>query len=445
MNFLEFNIILYFCIQSRDVYLYLNLMTMTDILLLAEQQSQLVGVAIWALLLMVLAVSVILIFWQLKAGRELSSDLEQLGKLEKHNVQNEFVLKALCIATWHMDVTTKEVIYDYDFRERNNQWIYDASMTNGSVNEDLLLLHEQDAERVGRSLMALCEGKIDMYHEEYRVKIPNTDHVYWEESYATVSVFNEDGSPKTIVGTSKRIDDRKTMEKALIEARYKAEESNRLKTAFLANMSHEIRTPLNAIVGFTSLLPDVQEAEERKMLLDLVNENTQKLLRIVDDVVSISKMEAGQDELILSTFDLPIVLRDIMAQFTPKLNPGVEMSTQFACAALNVTSDRGRLQEIVRHLVSNAVKFTENGSVVVGFDEPHEGRIKIWVKDTGKGIAPEFHEKVFERFFKVDEFIPGAGLGLSSSRAMAYSLGGSIEVTSQLGQGSTFTLETSIQ
>ena len=104
MNFLEFNIILYFCIQSRDVYLYLNLMTMTDILLLAEQQSQLVGVVIWALLLMVLAVSVILIFWQLKAGRELSSDLEQLGKLEKHNVQNEFVLKALCIATWHMDV-----------------------------------------------------------------------------------------------------------------------------------------------------------------------------------------------------------------------------------------------------------------------------------------------------------------------------------------------------
>jgi signal transduction histidine kinase len=95
----------------------------------------------------------------------------------------------------------------------------------------------------------------------------------------------------------------------------------------------------------------------------------------------------------------------------------------------------------MRHLVSNAVKFTNHGTIVVGFDQPSEGRIRAWVRDTGKGIASELHERVFERFFKVDEFVPGAGLGLSSCRTMAYSLGGSINLESVLGEGSTFTLQ----
>ena len=203
-------------------------------------------------------------------------------------------------------------------------------------------------------------------------------------------------------------------------------------------MSHEIRTPLNAIVGFTSLLPDITDDAERQGLLDLVNENTQKLLRIVDDVVSISKIESGQEQLVMTTFDLNNLLIEAMNYFASKVNPNVEMKQNFAQESLTITTDMIRLSTIAKHLVSNATKFTTQGIIEVGYDQPQDGRVVIWVRDTGKGIAEENLERIFERFFKVDEFVPGAGLGLSICRVMAYSLGGEITVDSKLGEGSVF-------
>ncbi len=413
---------------------------MTDLLLYASERSQLTDFFIWTTLIAVLVFSVILIFWQRKQGKDLKDELQQLDGLEKQNVQIEFVMKAMCIATWHMDVQSQKVFYDFDFREGKKEWIHDTSVPN-DYQTNLGLLQEQDAARVAQSMQDLLQGKIDVYHEEYRIVSPQTGNIFWEESYATVSERNVDGSARTIVGTSKRIDERKTMEDALVEARYRAEESDRLKTAFLANMSHEIRTPLNAIVGFTSVLPDVQDADERKALLDLVHDNTQKLLRIVDDVVTISKIESGKLEAVMSAFDLPMVLLDIVGQYEPNVKPGVELTTNFASTSQMITTDLNRLQETVSHLLSNATKFTDRGSIVVGFDKPQDGRIKIWVRDTGKGIAPEHQKQIFERFFKVDDFIPGAGLGLSTCQTMAYSMGGTVTCESKLGEGSLFTFE----
>jgi signal transduction histidine kinase len=254
-----------------------------------------------------------------------------------------------------------------------------------------------------------------------------------------------DGKPRRIVGTSKRIDERKEMELALVEARNRAEESDRLKTAFIANMSHEIRTPLNAIVGFTSLVPEVQDAVERQQLLDLINENTQKLLVIINDVVNIAKIESGKEELVMSNFDLNQVLSEQAEHFRNDVKSGVTLTTQFASDLQLVTSDLARVVEVLRHLLSNAVKFTSQGEIVLGYDAPVNGRIRIWLRDTGKGIAEGDLERVFDRFYKVDEFIPGAGLGLSICRTMAYSLGGSVTVESKLGEGSKFTFELPIQ
>ncbi len=413
---------------------------MTEILLYANERSDLTDFFIWTALIAILVFSVILIFWQRKQGKELAGELEQLDGLEKQNIQNEFVLKAMRIATWHMDTQTKKITYDFDFRQGHKELVSDNTVPT-AYEDNLELLHEQDAVRVAHSLTDLCQGKTEIYHEEYRIVSPQTGNVLWEESYAIVSERNVDGSPKMIVGTSKRINDRKDMEAALVEARYRAEESDRLKTAFLANMSHEIRTPLNAIVGFTSVLPDVQAAEERQTLLDLIHENTQKLLRIVDDVVTISKIEAGKLEAVMSAFDLPMVLTEIVEQYQANVKNGVEMTTSYASPSQMITTDLSRLQETVSHLVSNATKFTDRGSIVVGFDKPQDGRIKIWVKDTGKGIAPEHQKQIFERFFKVDDFIPGAGLGLSTCQTMAYSMGGSVTCESKLGEGSKFTFE----
>ena len=416
---------------------------MTTIFLYANQQSPLVAVVLWVAILAALVCSVILIIWQQRKGKELEYELSQLGKIKKRNVEYEFVLKSMRLSTWHIDVGTRQIVFDNDFRDKNDTYV----PPEGGTTADLAMtLPEQDRIQLAKTIDDLCSGRKEEACLQYHVMLPHSKKkFYWSESYAIVAERDADGKPVRIVGTSQRIDERKDMEAALVEARNRAEESDRLKSAFLANMSHEIRTPLNAIIGFTSVLPDVQDAAERQQLLDLVHENTQKLLVIIDDVVNISKVESGQEELVMTNFDLNLVLHELADRYVKDVKDGVEMQTQFAAEQLNITTDINRLTEVVKHLLSNATKFTDKGRIVLGYDAPSNGRIRMWVSDTGKGIAPEHLERVFERFFKVDEFIPGAGLGLSICRTMAYSLGGTVEVTSTPGEGSTFWFEIPIQ
>lgn len=394
------------------------------------------------LVLVIISLGVVL-WYQVKAGKQLKSELQMLDKVGKHNVEYEFVLGTMKLSIWHLDVKTGELTFEHDFREKDSKYM--ASADGMTMVDSLLPLDPRDSERVRQSLTDLCNGQTSAYHEIYRVLVPYNNTFYWEESYATVAARDVDGKPVKIVGTTQCIDDRKALEEALVKARNRAEESDRLKTAFIANMSHEIRTPLNAIVGFTSVLPDIDNEEERKSLLDLIHENTQKLLRIVDDVVNISKIESGQEQLVMTTFDLNTMLAEAMTVFAEKLNPGVELNISFAQDALSVTTDMIRLSTIAKHLISNAMKFTQQGSIVVGYDNPVDGRVCIWVRDTGKGIAEENLERIFERFYKVDEFIPGAGLGLSICRVMASSLGGSVTVESKLGEGSIFRVDIPIK
>ena len=397
---------------------------------------------VWAVGILLLLGAVALYFYQRKEGKKLTQELSQLAKIQKHNIEFEFVLKAMKLCTWHIDVQKQIIIYDNDYRERSDCFV----PTEGTTLEDLVnVMADSDQARIRKSLEDICAGRKEEYHEISQVKIAHTDDYYWTEAYATVAARNDDGLPKYIVGTSMRIDERKAMESALMEARNKAEESDRLKSAFIANMSHEIRTPLNAIIGFTSVLPDVEGAEERNELINLIQENNQKLLRIVDDVMNISKIESGKEKLVMTTFDLNDILNAIVTEYASKAQDGVKVSTLFAAGSQQITTDMSRLTEVINHLMSNALKFTSQGSVISGYDPTTGKRIRIWVQDTGKGIAPEHLERVFERFFKVDEFIPGAGLGLSICRTMAYSMGGDVGVESKLGEGSKFWFEIPIR
>ena len=399
--------------------------------------------ALLVLFALVFVALVFLVWRQLRYSKQLKSELELLEKVSKHNVEYEFVLEAMRLSIWHLDMKTMALTFEQDFREKGERFF--TNVDGMSLGESVMVIDPRDAERVGKSMSDLCSGHSNYYHEIYRVPVQINNSYYWEESYATVAERDVDGIPTKIVGTTMRIDDRKAMEEALVQARNRAEESDRLKTAFIANMSHEIRTPLNAIVGFTSVLPDVDDAAERQGLLDLIHENTQKLLRIVDDVVSISKIESGQEELVMSTFDLNLLLRENVDRYAKDLPPQVQMKTNFAQEVQEITTDYNRLNEILKHLLANAVKFTSQGFIEVGYKQPADGRIHIWVSDSGKGIAEENLERVFERFYKVDEFIPGAGLGLSICRTMAFSLGGNVTVKSKLGEGSTFKVEIPIR
>ena len=403
---------------------------MFEVFLVAQQGAIGTEVLVWIVGTILLLSCVALFFHQSQIGKELESELAQLEKVQKHNIEYEFVLKAMRLCTWHIDAEARTITYDNDYRGKNDNVVPPPDSPIDNLYDFVAL---SDRPRFMKSVDDLLAGRTEDFHEVCQILVPHSDKTYWAESYATVAARNDEGLPKTIVGTSMRVDERKMMETALMEARNRAEESDRLKSAFIANMSHEIRTPLNAIIGFTSVLPDVQGDEERRELINLIQENNQKLLTIINDVMNISKIESGKEQL--------VTLQSLTDTFVPRVQGDVKLSTTFAKSSLNVTTDLSRLTEVMNHLLANAVKFTMQGSITVGYDEPAGKRLRIWVRDTGKGIAPEHHERIFERFFKVDEYIPGAGLGLSICRTMAYSLGGDVGVESTLGEGSTFWFE----
>lgn len=412
---------------------------MFNILLYVGQQEQNLELIFWALGILVAIILLVALVWQRRTGNELEEELQQLETQKHKEVEFDFVLKAMGMSVWHLNVDTGEVFYDKDFREKHTDFV--EATEGDTYDESADLLVEEDAVRVRKALGELCAGVREHYHEQYRIRAPHSSKVYWEESYAIIADRDINGKPLRIVGTSLRIDSRKNLETALKQALSKAEESDRLKSAFIANMSHEIRTPLNAIIGFTSVLPDIEDHDERQELINLIQENNSKLLRIIDDVMNISKIEAGKEQLQMALFDVNVILDELVNRYQSQVAGGVTISTDFAAPHQEINSDLNRVLTSMEHLVSNAVKFTTHGSIVVGYDAVADHRIRLWVRDTGKGVAPEDQERIFERFYKVDEFVPGAGLGLSLCRTMAFSLGGNVGVQSEYGKGSTFWME----
>ncbi|MCR4602376.1 MAG: PAS domain-containing sensor histidine kinase [Prevotella sp.] len=396
-------------------------------------------IVIWAVALILLLLLISLLIRQRKQSKLLSYELEQLDKMSKNNVESEFVLRAMKLSTWHLNPKTMMMQVDSDFKDSIG--IAMSSPEGSNLKDVEKYLHPDDRTRVTKALRGLCEGNVAEYHEEYRMMIPATNMFFWEESYATVVDRDVEGKPTSIVGTTMHIGERKEMETALIDALNKAEESDKLKSAFIANMSHEIRTPLNGIVGFASVLSVASSDEERQSLVDLIQENTHKLLNIIDNIVNLSKIESGQDKLNLTEFEINTTIADLADGFRGMLKPGVELKTVFPVVQQQINSDHARFCEIIRNLLSNAVKFTKKGSIAIGYDKPKDNRMQIWVKDTGIGIADEHLEHIFDRFFKENAFEPGTGLGLSVCRTMASSLGGTIKVSSKQGEGSTFVFD----
>lgn len=412
---------------------------MYNLLLYTQSESPYLVPALWlggALLFLWLF---ILIFVQRRAGRKLQTELVELEKVRQNNVESEFVLKAMKLSTWHIDVPTKMLYVDADFRDNKGGLVGPPEFPI----EDLTnVIDRADAQRVWMAIDKICTGASPSYHEVYRVKLGKGALYYWEESYGTIAARDVDGNPTRIVGTSMRIDAQKQMEADLIAARNKAEESDRLKTAFLANMGHEIRTPLNAIVGFADLLPVVESEEDRNQLISEIQKNNYKLLNIIDGLVSMSKVEAEAKSLVKSQTNIVPVLQEIADYYRTMVDGStVVLATQFPYPEILMNTDITKFKEIVNNLMQNAVKFTAQGSITLGFDLQQGDKLLLWVLDTGKGIAEEHQERIFERFFKVDEYVPGTGLGLSVAKSHVESLGGSIGVDSVLDNGSRFWVE----
>lgn len=397
-------------------------------------------ILIWAVGIPVLVAALVLLWVQYRHSRALKGNVTRLAKLKHHSVEYDFILKAMKLAVWHLDVPTHMVTLKSDYRDQSDG----VSISSNSTLEDVYeYMDPADVDLVKSGMEDLMAGRMDDLHLQYRMRIPHSDQFYWSEGYATIDKRDLQGNPLSIVGTLMRIDQQKEIEKVLMDAVYHAEESDRLKSSFLENISHEIRTPLNAIVGFSDVLTMVEDEEERRKLIGLIKKNNDHLLRLFDDIVSMSKLEArGGGELNTSTFGLESVFNGLITKYDLQCKEkGVPIVVEGVGSLPTLTTDRDRLREILNQYVNNALKFTSEGQVTLGCT-PVGSKYRIWVRDTGKGIPEDkCDERLFERFFKVDEFVPGTGLGLSICRTLAMTLNGDVGVESTYGVGSVFWVE----
>lgn len=299
-------------------------------------------------------------------------------------------------------------------------------------------IHPEDRKRLLDFYEEVKAGSGRHFQGEMRVLRPGTKNEWnWVSTNVVVTTNKPEDNEIEIIGINYDITELKETEAELIQARDKAQMMDRLKSAFLANMSHEIRTPLNAIVGFSDLLVETEELEERREYIKIVRENNDLLLQLISDILDLSKIEAGTFEFTNGDVDVNLLCEDIVRSMQMKMEGDVQLVLDSHLPSCHVISDRNRIHQVISNFVNNAIKFTSEGSIRVGY-EIKGNELEFYVVDTGIGIAKEQLPNIFERFVKLNSFVHGTGLGLSICQSIVEQLGGQIGVDSELGQGSRF-------
>ena len=299
-------------------------------------------------------------------------------------------------------------------------------------------MHPEDRKRFLDFYDEVRDGKRRHFQGEMRIRRPGTKNEWnWVSSNVMVTNYKPEENEIEIIGINYDITELKETEAELIQARDKAEMMDRLKSAFLANMSHEIRTPLNAIVGFSDLLVETEELEERQEYIKIVRENNELLLQLISDILDLSKIEAGTFEFTNGDVDVYLLCEDIVRSMRMKAKEEVELVLDNHLPVCHVISDRNRIHQVISNFVNNAMKFTSEGSIHVGY-QLKDSELEFYVEDTGIGIEKEQLPHIFERFVKLNTFVHGTGLGLSICQSIVEQLGGRIGVDSEKGKGSRF-------
>ena len=253
-----------------------------------------------------------------------------------------------------------------------------------------------------------------------------------------IRVDGDELSSPIIVSIEWDITELEMIKRELQSSKEKAEMSDSLKSAFLANMSHEIRTPLNSIVGFSSLLAETDDREERQEYIKIVETNNELLLQLVSDILDLSKIESGTFDFVRSDLDVNESCMKIIKSMEMKVPETVDLVFEKYMPDCHIYTDKNRFMQVITNFINNALKFTKQGTIALGYEQtaPHE--IKFYVRDTGFGIPKEKIDSIFERFVKLNTFVQGTGLGLSICKSLVSQMGGKIGVESTEGEGSCF-------
>jgi len=333
-----------------------------------------------------------------------------------------------------MNIAVKDADNDfrYIFSNRMGKKIHWGVMDDIIGKTDFDLFPIQEATKMRSDDVDSLESR-----EETRKIILDKDGDDNTIFFDQLRLLVEDESRALLISIERDITKDKLMEQELIDAKERAEESDKLKSAFIANMSHEIRTPLNAIVGFSKIIAETQDPEERKSYYSIVETNNGRLLGLINEILDLSKIESGIMEFDLEPTNLASLCRDILQTLSLRCQPGVKLIFEDSDQDLIINTDKNRLSQVLNNLIGNAIKFTKQGSIRFGYH--HIGDfLEFTVTDTGSGISPDKIRKVFDRFIKGDNFTQGTGLGLPICKSIIEKMGGTISVESVYGEGANF-------
>ena len=305
-------------------------------------------------------------------------------------------------------------------------------------------LHPDDYEATTARFWGYINGEYDDYKMEFRLRTKSGSYK-WILSRGKIIQWDKDNKPVRMIGIHMDISKMKQVETELLEAKEKAESSNRLKTAFLQNMSHEIRTPMNGIMGFSELLKEDEiDENERNEYIDIIHRNSQQLLHIVNDILDISRLDAGEIKIQKQSVDIISLIASEKSFFEKQANDrGLYLKTELKLVSNEgmILSDRIRIKQILDNLISNAIKFTKEGGITISLTENSDHLI-VSVIDTGLGIPKESYDIIFKRFEQIHTHLVegGTGLGLPISKKLAKMLGGELTFSSETNKGSIFKL-----
>lgn len=353
----------------------------------------------------------------------------------------QLALEAAQLALWEWNLRN-DVVY---LNARWSELMGDVAMdAHTPINELLARIHPEDMPELQTQLGLAASGKLQRYEVQFRIRTLDNEWL-WLESHGMVAEQDHQGHALRLIGVCADIRERKRLEEATQAARAQAESANRAKTEFLANVSHEVRTPLNGVMGLVRLLMDSPLTSEQREWLGLMDESAHTLLGLLNDILDLSKIEAGKMTVEHTVFDTTEVIEKACAPYLAQASEKplhMELQLHPGLPA-RVMGDPGRLRQVLTNLLSNAVKFTPpNGSVRVSVEPAVPQGVRFEVTDTGIGISPEQQARVFEAFTQADASTTrkfgGTGLGLAISAQLVKLMGGQLQLSSQPGKGSSF-------
>lgn len=315
------------------------------------------------------------------------------------------------------------------------QWYENMGEKDGTPLSQIIgiysYIHPNDAGYINSFFEEVKQGKAHHFRREVRVK--SGDGWKWICANITRNPQSVDPNKPEMIWINYDITELKDSQLK----RERAEELDRLKSAFLANMSHEIRTPLNAIVGFSQLLAETDDPEERHEFVEIIDSNNRMLLQLISDILDLAKIESGTMDFKFADMNVKEVINEIVTSFRIKMPDNVALIAPQDSPECQIYSDRMRLTQVISNFLNNAIKYTSEGCITLAYEIIGD-EIKFSVTDTGDGMSQEIQAHIFDRFYKGNTFKQGTGLGLSICETIVNRLGGRIGVNSELGKGSTF-------